>query len=413
MDLERLKDIGTVLGVITGVAAVLELVFSPVRRFLKVRRQLKATYQVVWKPSRRLKPQEVMGLRGDRKRGFREYYYTREADAAIRQRIQTGKHVLILGDPLAGKTRAAYQALKGAKRLAVTIPCPEDVRRDEFRVPRCWAFWRRRIFLVDDLDKFIGKQNFTHLLTEFEKRGVVVATCRSGEEYSRLRAALERERLDLFGEPVHIPAISREEALDVARQTGETLPARFDGRIGSIFLELEAMRQRFAGLDGKEKAILRALKRLYNAGVYRGREVFPKQWLKRVCAHAEQMEATAYRWTEMLTHLATQGFLKLGEEEVEAEEAHLREVVVGDWPLLGTLREVRQALAGDAEGLLLLGNRAWEEGLVSLEEVAFMQMAINAYEEAAGLCAERGDQEALAMTQNNLGNAYRTLAGIQ
>ncbi|MGB9594567.1 MAG: hypothetical protein ACPL7R_10575, partial [Anaerolineae bacterium] len=111
MDLERLKDVGTVLGVIAGAAAVLEFVFSPVRRFLKHRRQLKATYQVVWKPSGRLKPQEVMGLRGERKRGFREYYYTRTADAAIRQRIQAGQHVLILGHPLAGKTRAAYQAL--------------------------------------------------------------------------------------------------------------------------------------------------------------------------------------------------------------------------------------------------------------------------------------------------------------
>ncbi len=417
--METLKDIGTILGVITSAVAVLELVFSPFRRYLKWRKYLRDTFAAVWKPPQRLKPETVMGSRGTPKFGYRAYYYSRDADRAIRERIAKGQHVLILGDPLAGKTRAAYEALKAAKRLAVTIPCLDDIKREAFRVPPRRAFWRRKVLLLDDLDKFMGKQNFVHLLNKFLGKGaVVVATCRSGDEYARLRAALERERLDgLFGDPVQIPAITTEEAACVARQAGVKMPRHFDHRIGSIFLDIEGMRVRFRELSDEERAILRSVKRLYYAGAYRGREVFPLDWVRRVGRGVEQVEMPEFRWNERLRHLAEQAFLDIQGEEARAEEAHLQFVVEGavqgNGDILPNLQRMREALAADPEALALIGNRAWEQGQTRLEKADFMRAAVDAYKEAARLYAERGAREDYAMTQNNLGVAYSTLAEVE
>ena len=53
-----------------------------------------------------------MGERGSPKTGFRDYYSSRPEDERILAKIENRENVLIVGPPLVGKTRAAYQAFK-------------------------------------------------------------------------------------------------------------------------------------------------------------------------------------------------------------------------------------------------------------------------------------------------------------
>jgi hypothetical protein len=104
------------------------------------------------KKKKKLKPKEVMGERGSQKTGFRDYYSSRPEDDLILAKIESRENVLIVGPPLAGKTRAAYQAFKRLnKPHNVIIPRCDDITLDMFLVPKNWKLWRSRILFLDDL----------------------------------------------------------------------------------------------------------------------------------------------------------------------------------------------------------------------------------------------------------------------
>ena len=114
---------------------------------------------------------------------YRDYYYEREADRKIRKALNQGKSILIIGRPKAGKTRAAYEAVKrleGFKvvkfweKLLETDKIPKSVKKG------------KNVLVFDDLNKFVDKVNLYEVIKQFEdmsKRFVVVATCRSGKEF--------------------------------------------------------------------------------------------------------------------------------------------------------------------------------------------------------------------------------------
>jgi hypothetical protein len=197
------------IGILVSVALAAIGIAREVR---KEKRKLKAYYEIIWKKSSALEPRDMLDIRADPKYGFRPYYHTRPHDHALTERIRRGQNVPILGAPLAGKTRAVYQALKGLKKPCdVIVPRVQDVNLEDFRIPRHWRFWRKRVLVLNDLDKFVEKQNFAHLLGEFTKNRIpIIATCRLGPEFKKTCAKLERE-LPLFAEPIEIAPISAEE----------------------------------------------------------------------------------------------------------------------------------------------------------------------------------------------------------
>jgi hypothetical protein len=197
-----------------------------------------------------------MGGRASPETGFRDYYSSRPEDDLILAKIENRENVLIVGPPLAGKTRAAYQAFKRlSKPNDVIIPQCDDINAETFLVPWNWKFWRPRILFLDDIHKFVEKNGFERLLRAFLDSEIpIVATCRSGKG-------------EKIADAVNIPWAN--------------VKFNFNGTVGSIFLPLREMEIRFNDCNPEEKTILRAIKRLLYSGIYKAKQFFPYEWKEK------------------------------------------------------------------------------------------------------------------------------------
>ena len=402
--------------VVASVAGLLVTLLLALIRYVHRREGvLKKYYQLRWKRSSALSPTDVMGPRGDSEQGFEEYYLPRVGDGQIAERLKTGSHLLVVGSPLAGKSRAVYQALKALPRACdVTVPCIRDVDTEDFLIPRHLPQWRTRILLLDDLNKYLDKQDFMHLLRKFlERKVTVVATCRSGEELDRVRGKMEAELASIFGTPVRLGKISQEEAQEVAERTNRAVPRRFDGNIGSIFLDLETMRQRFLRFGDAERGVLRSVARLYHAGLYAEREMFSLDRTRRLCAHLEGLELRAGQWTDALRALENQGFIRGRGEELWAEEAYLEFPFGSRGPGVDGLRQVVEVFVDDPEALFRVANRASATAPSNRLKAAYARLAVDAYRQVLQAWTMEASPRRHAMTQDNLGTAYRTLAEVE
>ena len=73
----------------------------------ELQRKRKRHFTIFKKSSYSLKPGELMEIRP-----YNEYYFRREEDDKIDQILKSTENLLVLGKPLAGKTRAVYEAVK-------------------------------------------------------------------------------------------------------------------------------------------------------------------------------------------------------------------------------------------------------------------------------------------------------------
>ncbi|MFX1520574.1 MAG: tetratricopeptide repeat protein, partial [Promethearchaeota archaeon] len=399
------------------VISTLLIILIPLIRFFYNRhRKLKAYYEIIWKKSSKLKPDDVLEIRGKIKYGYHEYYYRRPADKLITDKIENNKHVLIIGNPLAGKSRSIYQVLKTLKKpLNIIIPKVADINLEDFRIPFSFSFWRESVLLLDDIDKFAQKQNFTYLLQEFLKRNaLIIASCRSGPEYDSLSNKMERDLSSIFDNPIEIHKISREEGEEVAKQTGTAIPSKFDGNIGSIFLQLDTMKERFKSCSEVEKAVLRSIKRLYFAGIYREREIFTIERIKYVCKEIEEIEKRLYQWNELLKNLQNLGFIEeIKNDEIWAEETYLEFVIEGHLSELDNLDDVRNIFSSDPDALLMLGKRAFDIGSFHLDRVKYMKIAIESFEDALEVFTTENFPREYAIAKNSLGGTYIRLAEVE
>ncbi|MEV8514235.1 tetratricopeptide repeat protein [Dactylosporangium sp. NPDC051484] len=117
-------------------------------------------------------------------------YVPRDADQHLLDAVRQGGLVLIVGDSTAGKTRAAYEAIR-AHLTGHTFLAP--VHRDALaRVIPAAAELRRGVVWLDDLERFLGVGGLTAAgvarITSGARRNVlVIATLRSSE-FDRLSA---------------------------------------------------------------------------------------------------------------------------------------------------------------------------------------------------------------------------------
>jgi len=379
-------------------------------------RRLRGLYEVMWQSSSSLTPRQIMRIRANPDVGYSEYYYPREEAEAIKEKILAGKHVLVIGNPLAGKTRAVFETFKRLKpRHDVIIPKIADISDPAVDIPIQLRRWRKQILFLDDLNQFFAKQNFQALISAFlrDEKTVVVATCRSGPEYDALCQSNERE-LSLFGKPVEMPKIASEKAREIAKEAGKTIPERFDGNIGSIFVPLEAMRVRYNSLEAAHKGILRAIKRLYEAGIFTGRQEFALKRVKLVSEKAEGITGNPeHVWKEQFNTLRQNGFIEIDKDLVQLEEAYLDFVVEDIGDKLENLRRMLEVFREDAGALVYIGIRSYDIGPVDLRKREFQKTAIEAYTEALKVYTLADYPMQYGMTQNNLGNAYNMLAEVE
>jgi len=378
-------------------------------------KKLKAYYEVIWKKSSSLKPKDVLGMRP-----FDKYYYQRPEDDSIGESLNKEENVLIIGPPLSGKSRAAYQTLVNlSKPHDVIIPKCTDINRESFLFPKHLTFWRSRIILFDDLHRLVEQQNFEYLFDIARRNNVIIfATCRSGMEYKKAKKKMLDKNMDLetiFANSIELERISADAGKKIAHEVGKNWDeVRFDGTIGSIFMRLMEMERRFDECTEVEKTILRAIKNLYICGIYEENQVFPLNWI-RTLAKKDGLEGKDFEWSGWLGNLENKELLILVKDKVQAEEVYLEYLVKpkSEMSNLDIFEHTLAAFSGVTDALLRLGNRAYAIGTVGLEKVEYMETAITAYEEALKVYTLERSLINYAMTQNNLGNAYRTLAEVE
>jgi hypothetical protein len=152
---------------------------------LRYWRRVRKYFRVRWKEARRLEPEDLLHLRASQDLGFNPYYFERAQDNEIREAILAGRDVLVLGEPLSGKTRAVHQSLVGLPdNYDVLVPREVDIDPDSFCIPfHLRKLWDREIIVFDDINRLAGLRNFSLMLEACHRRGaVLVATCRLEEE---------------------------------------------------------------------------------------------------------------------------------------------------------------------------------------------------------------------------------------
>jgi tetratricopeptide (TPR) repeat protein len=389
---------------------------------LKRRKLVNSIYDVKWKSTTKLKPKEVMGERGSPKTGFRDYYSSRPEDDLILAKIENRENVLIVGPPLAGKTRAAYQAFKKlSKPHDVIIPKCDDITPETFLIPRAYKFWRPRILFLDDLHKFVDKKGFERLLRAFlGSDTIIIATCRSGIEYKKVKGKIGSGDIDpatIFGGAgIELNVITEEEGKRIADAVN--IPwanVNFNGTVGSILLPLREMEIRFGQCNPEEKTILRAIKLLFVSGIYKAKQFFPLDWIKIVCRKKYGLEGEEYNWSNWLERLKEKEFVKLEADGLWVEEFYLEYIVKLEieQTKLKVLEEMRGVFSDVPEAIFLLGLRAYDIGTVELEKTDFMKIAIEAYKKALEVYTRDRFPMDYGATQNNLGAAYSILAEVE
>ena len=322
-----------------------------------------------------LKFTDIDPTRGQEKYGFHDYYYSRELDQAISSAIHEGKNLLVVGDPLAGKSRAVFQALKGLDLAIPIIICRfEDFHLYDYKAPGNVKDLERTVILVDDIHKYTTNETVAIMLTQYDLSGVtVVATCRSGKDLERLKSV--ESIYALFQETVMIGSITKEEARVVGNATAKMPPEGFDGTIGSIFLDLKAMRERYrdAVRDHKVKCILESIKRAYDAGLADRSEELLIARVEHICKAHAQLEMPRYERDSLLEILDKQALIdKVNGDSLRVEEVYLQRVYEGDFCNPEALEATASIFNDDFGALMAISARSIEkvEGSIGISSLA-------------------------------------------
>lgn len=382
----------------------------------KYRRELQSYYATIWRKSSALKPKDILG-----ERPFSDYYFSRQEDARLSECIAEKKNVLLIGPPLSGKSRAVYQALKNStKPLDVLIP--RNVHMQSFQYPLDFKFWKKKVVFIDDLQYYIEKQDYYHMLfnTAKEKNAAIIATCHTGNEFKKVKNKILEHQMDIdniFGKNIiELGNITRDIGKRIAKESGtEWDSVKFNGTVGSIFMNLTEMDKRFDECDNVEKTILLSIRSMYLCGVYEENDIFPLDWIKLV-AKFHELEGKEFEWTGWLKSLEGKEFIKIvRRNKIWAEDAYLEYVVKPEVEIsrLDLFEELIYIFQNVPDALLMLGERAYDVGSIDIEVSDYMKLAIRAYDAFLNSPFEGGTGDVTSSkrseTLNRLAVAYRTL----
>lgn len=260
---------------------------------------------------------------------------------------------------------------------------------EKFILPFSFAFWRKNIIVLDDIDKFTEIQNFRYMVDEFLKKNtIIVASCRTGIEFDRLCKNEWLYPLFKTENNIEFPEnIPEEKGREIAKKIKvEWDPSTFDGKIGSLVMPLGPMKVRFTEFSNEEKAIMKSLRILYKAGIYQENEIFSLKRVERLCKNLFGICLEKYRFDEFLSTLEKKNFIKIMNDEVVwAEDAYLNHVIEAhgiETKPINFFNTIKDYFSGDADALLQIGNRAYNIGTIDINKKNYMHISISAYEEA-------------------------------
>lgn len=400
----------TVLGIIATIAA------PAAGYILKLRKEYKNYYSIIWKSSKKLKTKDLIG-----ERPFEEYYYPRNIDNQLIRSLERKRNILIVGPPLSGKTRAVFNSLKQLKS-PVHVLVPRSVQMTVFQFPKDFIFWKPKMIFIDDLQYYIERQDSFHLLfREAKERNIpIAATCHSGWEFKKVKNKMIEQNLDIdiiFGDDIiEMEKISPDEGKLVAEKLGMKWDTvKFNGTIGSIFMRLSEMERRFDNCDNIEKTILRSIRNLYKSGIYEENSIFRLEWIKKAAEFFE-LEGRDFEWTGWLKTLEDKEFLKIARrKKIWAEDAYLEFVVKPEVETsqLDILESMMEVFSDNPEVLQMAGERAYDIGSIDTQIGDYMKIAISAFEKILEQINKDVQYAEYIKATNYLGQAYWLLSTVQ
>jgi tetratricopeptide (TPR) repeat protein len=399
----------TFLEVIPVISSLISL--FPIGYLVRRREVHKSYYSVTWKLSKYLKPSDLLA-----ERPFEDYYESRDFDDQISEALGKHQNILIKGIPLAGKSRAIYEALKNNKEsFDVLIPRCREINPDSFVIPYRARLWRKGVVIFDDLQRFVEQPGFGYLVSEISKRKyIIIASSRTGASFQLVECKFAGEGLALdsfFGRNV-IEILLVDE--DIAKKIAQNLrkdweKISFNGTIGSIFMELFTMKTRFSNALNDEKTILRSIQKLYRCGVFLERGTFRQEWIRRISLCNDII------WTRSLETLQLNEFIKVKKEDISIEPVYIEEIIT-PFPEKGPrdlCDELANIFENDPYVLLRIGNRLQDLGRASKNVVDFIKDAIVIYRKVLDKNPASLSPYEYALAQNELGVAYGNLASIE
>jgi len=315
---------------------------------------------------------------GIRSRATQNFYWFRALDHEIREALARRESFVILGNSLAGKTRALYEALKALPDLFVLLPADNPKSLAGFALPKTEA--SNYVAVFDDIDEYLirhGKEQLEELMTLLMDRGVpFVATCRTGNEWLTFESTISHKLRENF----QIYTIARMEEAEVegfkkawrahAEAAIFALDERaFDHNVGSYFIQLTVMKNRYRDLEKilaayhvrvpqmLPREILKALKIFFYTENTVGRGLYSSSAIQDFCersllrkhepaptpaqsSNARNTFDSAEWRTALMVLQGSQyelGFIELIGDMIYIEEAYIQLVIQTDMPLEGII----------------------------------------------------------------------------
>ncbi len=259
------------------------------------------------KPGKELLPEDILGP-GKRSAVNPDFYWQRKPDEILDEHLKNRRSVMIVGNTLSGKTRMLYEHLKNMKHTTVMVvrekfpPPPKNA--EDLILPDTGT--RNYIAVFDDIDRFPAGRPAGELETLLkhlmEKKVLIVATCRRGGE-NRAFEGLVSSRIREHLETVYINRMTEKQVesffafCNKKAKDENTLDKKaYDGNIGSYFMDLTLMADRYFKLETVIKKyehltvpeklpreILRTLKLFYYTGNTDGNSTYNTAKVKDFC----------------------------------------------------------------------------------------------------------------------------------
>ena len=402
--------------ILTFIGIALSILIPVVGYFYKNHKDMSNYYSLIWKSSKKILPKDLLN-----ERPFEDFYFEREVDLFLKKVLSDKKNAMLTGPPLSGKTRAFYNAVKKYNGKFYIL-ATRSILMSHFLLPAYYRYSKNRLIFIDDFQNFVEKQeSFPQLFKTAKAKDIpVIVTCHSGKEFTKARNKLIENNLDadiLFGENIfEIGKVSHEEGKIIADRMGRQWEhISFNGTIGSIFMKLNEMQRRFEQSGTIEKTILRSMRSLYVCGVYEDNTYFKMDRIKKVAGQSE-LEGKDFEWTGWIKSLEEKEFVHLSKKNlVWAEDAYLEYIVKPETEISNVelFEEIIEIFKDDAEALQMAGERAYDNGSVSIEILKYLRLSINAFERVYELADNINDRQKIFSALRYLGMSYWSLSKLE
>ena len=363
-------------------------------------------------------------------------YIPRKEDALLRecmhnlqsksQQTTRGEFgVLITGQPIAGKTRTAMELIFNLNPPIVLV-WPHGIEIKRLITFNKWQ--KSSIVFADNLTlSQTGGENPLHVtllrLLQDCPHLLLVGTIRKERlpEDHRGLEAIELFGNDILPDQPRMQDLAQELAAveTIKRKTlieKEEILRRYNGHPAGLVAGLNAMRELYEELEEEPRSVLQAARILWEMGIR-------KLTMERVWDASYLIGGTEFASTKqqmLMDLLKREGFISLhknGKERVEIYESYLDEVVRMP-PNHAALEEMiakQWKKRGDSEAFFERGIAYTDKYSLGFQKDPqhYLLLGISAYGEALRFYTPEHAPLDYAMTQNNLGNAYRALAAHQ